>query len=255
MKKTYFALMIASAVVANAQMPGPPPHGFGGDMRIMGLEGGRPGAVIANAPFSGQQTTTETQTLADGTHIQHTTTAQFYRDVQGRTRVERTFSGIGPWSGGEPRTMIEIFDPIAGVAYSLNPTALTATKRTLRTPPVGAAKSHVPSTTDQVTTTNLGTQTIQGLPCTGTQTTRVIPVGQMGNDQPITIVTQRWYSTDLQMALQTKRTDPRMGEIDSTFQNVSRTAPDAALFAPPANYTVTAGQMRHGGAPPAAQAQ
>lgn len=247
MKGIYFTFVLAAAMTANAQMPGPPPHGDFGGMRFMGLEGGRPGTVVANAPFSGQQTTTETRTLADGTHITRTTTAQFYRDAQGRTRVERTFTGPAGASSQTAKTMVEIFDPVASVSYFLDAKTLTATKHTLRTPPNGAHRSasHHADTTDQVTTTNLGTQTIQGLSCTGTQTVRVIPAGQIGNDQAISITTQRWYSPDLQMNVETKRIDPMMGEVDSVFQNVTRTAPDASLFAPPSNYTVTTGSLHH----------
>jgi hypothetical protein len=236
---TCFAISIASAVIAQAQMPGPPGRGgFGHEVRMLGIEGGHPGTVVTGAPFSGQEVTTETQTLTNGTHIQHTNTAQFYRDAEGRTRIEHTFSGFGPLAGGAPKTTIEIFDPVAAVAYFLNPAEQTATKSTLPTRGTGRT-AHTPHQNSEDVTTSLGTQTIQGVPCTGTQTVRTIPAGQIGNDQAITITTQRWYSADLQLTLQSKRNDPRMGEVDSQFQNVSRTAPDPTLFQVPSSYTVT----------------
>ena len=252
MKKIYIAAMVASAALAQAQGPG---HGgpMGGEMRIMGFEGGKPGAVVTGAPFSGKEVTTDTQTLADGTHITHTNTAQFYRDSQGRTRIERTFSGMGPWSGGTPKTTIEIFDPVASTIYMLDPSTSTATKMTMPTPPSAAqiakreAEHQARTASEAVTTSSLGNQTIQGVAATGTQTTMTIPAGKMGNDRAITVTTQKWYSPDLQITLQSKRVDPRVGEMDFEIQNLTRAEPDASLFQPPASYTLTTRSgMKHG---------
>lgn len=257
MNRLFIATLFATAV-ALAQGPG---GHFGGGMHIMGMQGMRPGQVVTGAPFSGQQVTTETKTLANGTHITNNMTAQFYRDSSGRTRVERTFSKVGPWSSGQPTATVEIFDPVAGTVNFLNPAKLTAIKSTVPSMPAGAPRMpHKDSA--QVTTVSLGTQVIQGLSCTGTMTTRTIPAGQMGNDQAITITDERWYSPDLQMAVMTKHTDPMEGEINFALQNISRTAPDAALFQVPSTYTVTTKTAGHGrgpgmeiGAPPPPMAQ
>lgn len=261
MKKMFFVSICASAIMAFAQAPPPPHGGFGREMHFMGMEGMHPGQVVTGAPFSGKEVTTETQTLADGTHIQHTITAQFYRDAQGRTRVERTFSSVGPWAGEGPRTVIDIVDPVAGVAYNLNPEKLTAMKMTLPAPRTAQGQAtgtagpsaRIRANSIAAVKTDLGTQTIQGLPATGTRSTRSIAVGEIGNDQALTVTDERWYSPDLQINLQTKHIDPRMGETDAEFQNITRTAPDASLFAPPSNYTVkvrTAGQRGGGFGPP-----
>lgn len=249
MKSIYLAgfvgSMIASVSMAQAQGPHGGP-GFGhGEMRIMGLEGGKPGVVVTGAPFSGKEVTTETQTLADGTHITRTNTAQLYRDSQGRTRIERTFSGMGPWAGGTPKTTIEIVDPVASVIYLLDPATSTATKMPMPAAPSAAmlakheAERQAMQSSEGATTTSLGTQSIQGVSCTGTQTTTTIAAGTIGNDRPIVVTTQRWTSPDLQLTLQSKRIDPRMGEMDFEFQNISRAEPDASLFQPPASYTLT----------------
>ena len=129
---TCFVISIAYAVTAQAQGPGR--GGFGHEIHMLGIQGGRPGTVVTGAPFSGQEVTTETQTLANGTHIQHTNTAQFYRDAEGRTRIERSFSGLGSLAGGESKTTVEIFDNVGGFAYFLNPSTQTATKMALPAP-------------------------------------------------------------------------------------------------------------------------
>jgi len=233
MNRLVLATILTSAV-ALAQ-------GRFGEMHVMGMHGMNPGQVVAGSPFSGQEVTTQTETLANGTHITHTMTSQYYRDASGRTRVERTISNVGPWStSGKATTMVEISDPIAGARYFLNPAEQKGTKELVSGTRTGdRPKMAREGNFAQATTTNLGSQTIQGLTVTGTLSTRVIPAGKMGNDQAITITDEKWYSPDLQMVILTKHVDPRNGETDFAMQNISRTAPDASLFAPPSSYAIT----------------
>jgi hypothetical protein len=86
---------------------------------------------------------------------------------------------------------------------------------------------------------DLGTQTINGISAQGTRYTRTIPAGQIGNDKPITIVNERWYSPDLQIVVKSTRNDPRFGSTTYTVTNVQRQEPAASLFIVPSDYTVT----------------
>jgi hypothetical protein len=90
---------------------------------------------------------------------------------------------------------------------------------------------------------DLGTQTIAGVSAQGTRYTRIIPAGQIGNEKPITIVSEHWYSNDLQMTVMSKRSDPQFGETTYTLTNIHRTEPAAALFAVPSDYTVQESHM------------
>ena len=85
---------------------------------------------------------------------------------------------------------------------------------------------------------DLGKQTIEGVIADGTRTTSTIDVGAIGNDRPIQIVTERWYSSELQTVLMTKTTDPRTGESAFSLTNVHRGEPGAYLFQVPAGYTI-----------------
>ena len=71
--------------------------------------------------------------------------------------------------------------------------------------------------------------------------THTIPAGYIGNEKPITIVTEHWYSKDLQMTVISKRSDPRFGETIYTLSNIQQSEPNAGLFAVPSDYTVTTG--------------
>ena len=88
---------------------------------------------------------------------------------------------------------------------------------------------------------DLGEQTIEGVSAKGTRVTTVIPAGAIGNEQPITIVSEEWYSSDLGMLVLTRHSDPRVGETSYRITNIVRNEPDRALFQVPADYTVQDG--------------
>ncbi len=92
-----------------------------GAIDIIRSEGDVLGPVVKGKPYSARSITESTQTLADGNRITQRNEAVIYRDSEGRTRREQTLSGVGPWQAGEPVTMINIHDPVAGKSYVLDP--------------------------------------------------------------------------------------------------------------------------------------
>lgn len=90
-------------------------------------------------------------------------------------------------------------------------------------------------------TESLGQQTIEGLSVTGTRTTRTIPAGTIGNDQPIEIVSETWYSKDLQMVVMSTHSDPQIGETTYRLTNIQQAEPPHSLFEVPSNYTIREG--------------
>ena len=253
--------LLLTAGPFRAQQPAPPPgRGPGGPfaerIELMGFEGLNPGKVVKGAPFSATASSETTQTLQDGTTIHSTTSSTLYRDSQGRSRREITLSGFGPLqTSGKARTMITIGDPVAGAHYLLDPEQKVAHKMTPRGGKRGVwadgnaqafnqkmqqrmAKEGV---SGELQKESLGTQSISGVNAEGTRITRTIPAGQIGNDKPIQIVFERWYSPDLQMVVKSTRSDPRFGTTTYTLTNVQRAEPAAALFTVPADFTVKEG--------------
>ena len=96
----------------------------------------------------------------------------------------------------------------------------------------------------KVTREDLGQQQLEGLAAIGTRTTTVIPAGAIGNEQPIRIVSEQWYSPELQMLVATKFSDPRSGETTFRLTNVSRAEPDRSLFTVPPDYTVKESEIQ-----------
>jgi hypothetical protein len=90
-------------------------------------------------------------------------------------------------------------------------------------------------------TESLGKQNIGGVEAEGTRSTVTIPTGEIGNERPIEIVSERWYSPELQTAVMTRHSDPRTGETVYRLTNISRTEPARSLFEVPADYTVKEG--------------
>jgi hypothetical protein len=88
-------------------------------------------------------------------------------------------------------------------------------------------------------TESLGQRLMQGETADGTRTTTTIEAGAIGNDRPIQVVSERWYSSDLRTVIMTKRTDPRTGEETFRLANVHRGKPGANLFLVPPGYRLT----------------
>jgi hypothetical protein len=88
------------------------------------------------------------------------------------------------------------------------------------------------------TTKDLGTKDIDGVRVTGTLKSYSIPAGELGNRNPITVTTERWYSPELQVTMYSKTSDPRTGDAIYRLANVSRSEQPMSLFTIPSDYAV-----------------
>jgi hypothetical protein len=219
----------------------------------------REGAVMAQpvlgAPFAATEVNESNQSLADGTKIHRESSTQIYRDGAGRTRRDTGNTSV-------------IMDPVAKVRYSLNherktaiamPMTMVTKFATTKSETTGwvvtTAGPLTPELRTQVMMSDakpvelkikaaerqpnseeLGTQTMEGVVAQGSRTTRTIPVGEIGNDRPINITSERWYSPQLQTIVMTKQNDPRTGENVFRLSNVKLGEPDPSLFQVPAGY-------------------
>ncbi len=83
---------------------------------------------------------------------------------------------------------------------------------------------------------SLGTQRLEGVEAEGVRTTVTIPAGALGNVGPIDIVTERWFSKELQIALLVSRSDPRSGTTVYRVTSIVRAEPPNELFVVPPDY-------------------
>lgn len=217
------------------------------------VEGGVMGQPVLGAPYSATEVTERTQTLADGTKIHNENQTQVYRDGEGRTRRE-----VG--------NAIVIMDPVARMRYSINTENKTAMAMPVKFVAGSGGKvamgmivtgSQSYQVTDRVVVNgqemsartikkdardikseDLGQQPMEGVVAQGARTTRTINAGEIGNDRPISIVSERWYSPQLQTVVMTRQDDPRSGENVFRLTNVKLGEPDPSLFQVPAGYQI-----------------
>jgi hypothetical protein len=228
----------------DSRRPAPPP----GDQsfRFLSMDMRAGGKTVKSAPFSATAETEFVQRLGNGSTITRKSSALLYRDSEGRTRRDQTLSHVGPFATGDDTPQIVfINDPVAGVNYLLDPRQRTVRKMPSRGgPPPDRSESRAPMgkpsnapSNSEAQTEALGKQIIEGVEAEGTRSTITIPVGKIGNDQPLEIVSERWYSPVLQEVILSKHSDPRYGINTYRLKNINRTEPSASLFQPPADYT------------------
>lgn len=214
---------------------------------------------VKGAPYSAVAVSESIQTLGDGNRIRQTTSTTVYRDNAGRIRRE-VMQKDGTVQA------IAISDPATGVNYTLDPKNRTAMKtefagvmKTVRDEEalkmkldaekkfaaMKTAVAAMPIPVDanasekkQPVKESLGQQMIEGVNAEGVRITITIPAGQIGNDLPINIVSEQWYSPELQLLVMTKHSDPRTGETTYRLTNINRAEPDHSLFEVPSDYTM-----------------
>ena len=79
---------------------------------------------------------------------------------------------------------------------------------------------------------------VEGVMADGKRVTTVLPAGAIGNQQPITVLSEQWFSPDLEILILTRHSDPRSGDTTYTVTNIVRAEPQGNLFDVPADYTI-----------------
>ena len=211
------------------------------------------GPPVFDAPFSADATTTFTETGRDGTRTVRTTNARYYRDREGRVRVEQM---------SEQQIRVTVHPDSSGpIAYLLHPA-----KRTIRVEPrdlagvaVGGGISFalpldvnktlvfdrdgdertgvLGAHGDVVNDESLGHRRIAGVDSSGRRLTLTIPVARIGNDRPIEIVDERWESEELRLVIDARYSDPRTGVIEYQLTNIRLAEPPQDLFVIPPDYS------------------
>jgi hypothetical protein len=236
--------------------------------------------VVKGKPYSADTSTEAVQTLADGNRIDHRTVSKFYRDSEGRTRREETFGNVDPNNPSPHEVKVFIDDPVNGTAFVLDPGSKSADKmqRTRkfldeRNAEDDGTRIMVKSLKDSdsgdqsapgrmmvnfryehsdnlstivaddkrdVVKEDLGTRNIEGVDCNGTRQTITIPAGAVGNEKPISIVTETWFAPAIAAVVESTSDDPRYGKTTYHLTNVQLSEPPRSLFEPPTDFKVNA---------------
>jgi hypothetical protein len=249
-------LVVGLAMIVSAQGP-PPPDDFGGPMGGMfafgGLMGGFGGKVVTGKPILANITITHTETLP-GNSISNTSTGTFARGADGSTYRDVKFTSLGPWAAsGTAREFAYIRNLTQGTQYIVN-----VTKGTYRAFPIGTHGSRGnggkprrdasnESVSDNPSATYTDPATNTAYPVDDRKVTRTIPAGTIGNQMPIVITSERWYSNALELLLEDTHNDPRFGSTTYQLSNIG-TSPASSLFVPDSSFTQEQSKGGHRGA-------
>jgi len=227
-----------------------------------GMVGGMMMAIGGNfkdMPFTGTVKSTFEQKLADGNAIHSVTHSREARDSAGRTVTEMA-EGCMRGADGQmhQRFNVNVFDPVARTsmnwqvgddnqpkvvhvfhqpdlpAQATKPRELSAAEQEQRRKMMDAAREQQ----KDYRTEDLGTKDFNGVSAHGARTTRTIPAGQEGNDQPLVVINENWRSKELGLTVMTINDDPRHGRTVSEYEELNRGEPDPSVFAAPEGYTV-----------------
>ena len=236
--------------------------------------------ITPGRPYAAETVTETTQVLGDGTRISRRSATKVYRDGEGRTRREmladdgsvRSIAisdpvahvnySLDPNAKTAFKSTVNVVAPSGMSTYTLTSRDGSTGTYTARGEGGGAATATVsggggrgggvgggmmrtPEKDDpNVKKEDLGLQNIEGVMAAGSRTTTTIPAGQIGNDKDIRIVSEQWFSDELQVLVMTRHSDPRSGETVYRLRNILRAEPDQHLFTVPSDYTVQERRLR-----------
>jgi TonB family protein len=204
---------------------------------------------VLHAPFSSTVTAEWTKVLEDGSTLTVQNHRVVVRDGAGRIYQERRRL-VPKDLQQEPDLMrIEISDPSTHTKYFCQAATHICALEDYAGPesasaqPLGVQEDSLGTLMRE----DLGKNIVSGLDATGTRETRTLNPGTIGNDRPISIVKEYWYSPQLGINLLVKRVDPRHGTEIFNVTDISLVEPDPKLFAVPAGFTVVDRRAKSGG--------
>ena len=198
----------------------------------------------AEAPFSFTLVTDWTRPMNNGGNFTLTNERHIVRDSKGRIYQERWIlvpkgSNIKSWMD-----VFQITDPDQHTWYNCK----TATKEcnlfrydlTTRDnfqPPIGTS-GPLSDGTGFRQHEDLGLRSVEDQETHGYRETTTFNPGTMGNDQPLVVRREFWYSTHLAVNLISIVDEPMTGKQVFTAKELSTAEPDPSFFEVPADYKV-----------------
>jgi len=203
--------------------------------------------LVQGHPFSAETVIEDTKRLYDGTTVTKRRGGAIYRDGEGRTRREQPLEMVGVvnivGSDNKPQILVFINDFAARPQIFIDLDNKIARKTFL--PNIGPPFE--PRLPGNARIENLGTKTIEGVSVEGTRETIEIPAGSLGNDKPMQVLHEKWFSKELQVLVMSRHIDPVAGEHIFKLVNIMRAEPDPQVFAVPTGFRIEAPGMKKPG--------
>jgi hypothetical protein len=199
---------------------------------------------IPNAPFAATLATEATKYAADGATMTFVNERHIARNAHGRIYEERWL--LVPKNGKVKSTMnwIQLADPKQHTLYNCSPAKHIcdllvydpASELAAASPRRKGPSGPMRNGDGNVAWEDLGARNIAGIDTVGTRETTTINAGTMGNDEPLTSMSEYWRSEQLGINLLSIRTSPFFGKQTFTITEITAGEPDAQMFELPAGF-------------------
>jgi uncharacterized protein YecT (DUF1311 family) len=245
-----FCLVFTSLLIAQNAAPAAPAsatastHAPDPDSGMTGHVDGLFIPLVTGQPFHAKIQVDVTRQLPDGTTVAQKYYTLAARDINGREYRE-TRDILPADSDREPaiiRTVV--YDPKTSLITTCTPEQRTC-RETSFDPTQHPVDEPTGSSSDGksvLTREDLGSKSIDGLQVTGTREIRTFNPGAFGNDKPVVVTKEIWYSPQLQFNLSVTRLDPRNGTQKLDVTDLKLGDPGEAWFAIPDGYRVVTGR-------------
>jgi hypothetical protein len=188
---------------------------------------------VSGAPFSAKVVVEITSHLQDGATVARKYYTQVARDSQGRMYREDRGILAADSDREPPLLRTYVSDPLTRLRTMCSPAQrtcwITNYHPILRftEAPAGPAKDG----RSFLVRDRLGSSTIDDLEVQGTRETLTFNANTFGNDRPVSVTKEFWYSPRLQINLTVTRNDPRTGNQKLQVTELSLSDPDPRRFA------------------------
>ncbi|CAN5554438.1 hypothetical protein BH10ACI3_BH10ACI3_00450 [soil metagenome] len=223
---------------------GPQRPGMAPNAKFIGAELRFGDKLVKGQPFSAETLIEDTRRLYDGTTVTKQVHGSIYRDGEGRTRREQPLEMVGGvnivGTDNKPQMLVFINDFATKTQIFLDLNNKVARKNQIG----GLQGPSEPIAPNDAKDEYLGVKIINGISAEGTRTSFNIPVGDIGNEKPIQVVSERWFSPELQVIVMSRHIDPLAGEHVFKLVNIKRGEPSADMFSIPTGFKVEDQPMR-----------
>jgi uncharacterized protein YecT (DUF1311 family) len=194
--------------------------------------------LVPGQPFHAKIEIQIHRQLPDGTAVNQKYYTLVARDSTGRTRREARQPVAADSDLDPPLIRTLVYDPKTNMITNCYPEqricrqAFFDSSRHPVDVPVGPSSDG----TSVLAREDLGKKIIDGLETIGTRETQTFSPGAFGNDKPVVVTREMWYSPQLQFDLSVTRLDPRNGTQKIEVTGLKLGDPGAEWFAIPDGY-------------------
>jgi uncharacterized protein YecT (DUF1311 family) len=200
--------------------------------------------LVTGAPFHAKIPVQIHRQLPDGTIVDQKYYTLVARDSDGREYREAREPVPADSDREPPIVRTIVYDPKTSLITTCTPDQRTCRHTTFDPTQRPVDEPAGPSSDSKsiLTRESMGTKIIDGLECTGTREIRTFQPGAFGNDKPVVVTKEIWYSPQLQFNLSVTRLDPRNGTQKLEVTDLKLGDPGNEWFVLPDGYRVVMGR-------------